>query len=484
MNDYNTDLVAALTGQDYGVGETQIGVNANPYQNTVPSYTPPIKVKDSIWKGLFNPSAYGAYQPVSPIMGGIANINYNNPQSAQAAIGQAFAGFGQGLVGTAIQNSQNESKYSVSLESQQQKALADNAKQDNQNKYKLFEIYTKQGYAAPNVQKAIESNDFTPETLGERIVTNKALGYQYGSSPNGIYDKSSGLVTTPISNTVKAKADSFNTLIKADYDPVNIAKYQTSGNPSDLGVPMKRPDTNKGYEFKVLDSGIGVKLNRNTGDIEQFDPENPGGNKITESGKPVKTLENMPNVKLNEGQSKNVAFFQQSLPAHKTLVELESDPTVFNPASAANRVLLAQSLDTTKDGRPSAIAAVATTALDDNGRKYVAAMRQFAENFGRKQSGGAIGGAELNNFLAQTMPTFGDTPEIIKQKQLYRESILKGYQDASGPATPYIKGTYTTSKEEPIKYPKVEEKPKLSAVTWDYDPADGVLKPKSEFIGQ
>lgn len=156
-------------------------------------------------------------KPTSPWLGGAANIQFNNPQSTRAALGQALASFGRGLATSAVQNAQQES-----------------AQESAYNLLKAKNAQALQLQAAKDAAAQLKAQQLAKETT-------------------------------------------FRSLVAKGYKPSEAAAaVGLEGDYSGIGAPTTNESKFGTYDTKVVPGGI-VKTNKITGESWFIANDIPGG---------------------------------------------------------------------------------------------------------------------------------------------------------------------------------------------------------------
>lgn len=128
-----------------------------------------------------------------------------------------------------------------------------------------------------------------------------------------------------------------------------------------------------------------------------------------------------------EGQGKAVLFGARMQSSNQTLEELAKQgyQTPSYAKSAAESVPLV--------GGMLGRAVSSTPIVSQQEQRLEQAQRDFINAVLRRESGAVIAPSEFDNAQKQYFPQFGDSPEVIAQKQRNRETALRGIQYEAGP---------------------------------------------------
>jgi hypothetical protein len=153
------------------------------------------------------------------------------------------------------------------------------------------------------------------------------------------------------------------------------------------------------------------------------DENNPSGRIVTPDGQ-VKT------PKLTEFQGKSSAFGTRAAEAHDILNAVGQDGKV-QPGLIKRA---AEGLPGLGFGMNEA-AGMATNWTQSAPQQQVEqAQRNFVNAVLRQESGAVISPSEFDNAKKQYFPQPGDSPEVIAQKKLNRETVISSFADSAGPA--------------------------------------------------
>lgn len=124
--------------------------------------------------------------------------------------------------------------------------------------------------------------------------------------------------------------------------------------------------------------------------------------------------------KQNEGQSKDSAYANRMFDAEQVLRDpelMEASKSMFD--RGVSRML------------PGDMSNLITS---EGYKKYDQAARNFINATLRRESGAAISQSEFDNAYTQYLPRPGDTPEVLKQKQINRQATIAGIAGGGGAA--------------------------------------------------
>lgn len=120
---------------------------------------------------------------------------------------------------------------------------------------------------------------------------------------------------------------------------------------------------------------------------------------------------------MTENQSAAALYVDRMAGAHEILNKFEGEGTKY--------------LERLKSGVAD------KTGYNVNSKEYQQfdqAKRDFINAVLRRESGAVIADSEFANGDKQYFPQPGDSPEVIKQKRLNRETAIEGIKRAAGPA--------------------------------------------------
>ncbi len=138
------------------------------------------------------------------------------------------------------------------------------------------------------------------------------------------------------------------------------------------------------------------------------------------------------NAHLNEAEGKSNSFSMMAEHADNVLKSLETN------ADGTPSDITKLSMKQWTEGLPvvgQGLGAIANNTLTDKQQKIDAAQREFVAAALRDQSGGAIKDEEFEYYGKMFFPRYGDSPEVVKQKQDARQVIIKGLDLKSGVAS-------------------------------------------------
>lgn len=119
--------------------------------------------------------------------------------------------------------------------------------------------------------------------------------------------------------------------------------------------------------------------------------------------------------KLTEAEGRNAGFYGRGAKAHQVISGLEEQGT-----SLWNKTMQAI---------PGGLG---NYGLDAKAQQYDQAQRDFINAVLRRESGAVISPEEFDNAKKQYFPQPGDTPEVIAQKRVNRETTIRGLEVSSG----------------------------------------------------
>jgi hypothetical protein len=136
-------------------------------------------------------------------------------------------------------------------------------------------------------------------------------------------------------------------------------------------------------------------------------------------------------TKLTEFQGKSAGYGTRAAEAHEILNSVGDDgrvqPGLIKRAAEAVVPSLGMGLN------ESAGAALNWTQSAPQ-QQVEQAQRNFVNAVLRQESGAAISTGEFDNARKQYFPQPGDTPDVIAQKKMNRETAIAGFAESAGPA--------------------------------------------------
>lgn len=126
-----------------------------------------------------------------------------------------------------------------------------------------------------------------------------------------------------------------------------------------------------------------------------------------------------------EHVSKAALFADRTATAHDTLTKFEKINTGTGAISGAITNALPEGLTTPLAG----FGALGGTER----QQFMNAQRSFINALLRRESGAAINAGEFTSYAKEYFPQPGDSPEVLAQKRLHREEVIKGLMREAGP---------------------------------------------------
>lgn len=243
--------------------------------------------------------------------------------------------------------------------------------------------------------------------------------------------KSGGLVPLQMGGEVPFTVDpSLPPEVRASIisDPQAGSAAGITGPISGLGyTPPKAPAVKADY--RTLSAAEVKMLGLPEGTVAQMSPQGqvqivnkprdlPGGGQVIENDDGTTTF--VPTGRLSDSQRNAAGFYQRMVEANKELTALEASG--YDPTNLRDY--------TTVGGK------VLNGLASDNGQRYHQAAQNWVRANLRKESGAAIGVAEMDQEIRNYFPVFGDSKAVIQQKAHNRKIVEDAMRQTAGGALP------------------------------------------------
>jgi hypothetical protein len=228
------------------------------------------------------------------------------------------------------------------------------------------------------------------------------------------------------------KPDSpFGKINPADYTPESFRKFAQTLDHSVL-VPYRAPRDGPAGTY---DSTRGVVVDPRTGQARPV---------TMPDGSTLPAKEGKPN-KLTEGEAKGSLYLGMMKDAEDNVSTLKD----FDVTKANNQTLIAFARGDIKKLPP----AVANSAAGAAAQQYVQSSYMWSEAMLRQLTGAAAPPEEIKRNAATYFPQFGDSPQVIAQKNRARQQVTEYIRIIAGPGADKVdevRGSRKPTAEDPL----------------------------------